>query len=308
MKVTRGLIMCTRYFAGFLAFLLPFIFFLDDIAHASGYRWRGSVSAEMAAPTAIAFDGKDNLYVVESSKDRLLVYSSGGRHVKDLGGLDRPVSVAVDEAGRVLIGNAGRGNVEVYGRDFRLLRKLGEGDGEFGLPSSIAIDGSGNIYVADSKDDVVRVYTSKGAYKGTLGPEGSFHVPTCIAIHKKSGDLVISDLPVIQGPDGPTGGARLQIFSSTGRLKRSFGEYGQGDGKLTKPMGVAVDASWNIYVTDSYQNIVQVFDKYGKSLGAMHSEGNPMRTPMGIAISAKGKYYIASLNTGKVEVFSMRTQ
>jgi len=304
MKLTKGI----RVYGVPGLVVIPFFFLLIFTSYLfasekPSYVWVRSVTEKLSAPTAVAVDSDENLYVVESSSNALYIYSREGRYTKRLTGLSKPLSVAVDERGRVFVGNAGRGNVEVYGGDLKLLFKLGAGDGEFLLPGAIAIDSTGSIFVADGKDNKIKVYTAEGAYRSSLGEDGTLHFPTSIAINKISGELIITDLPVVQTKEGPIEGARIQIFDAEGGLRRSFGDSGQGEGKLTKPMGVAADTSGKIYVTDSYQNVVQIFDSNGKSLGSLFDPQNPYRTPLGIAISDRDIAFIASLNAGKVEVY-----
>jgi hypothetical protein len=105
---------------------------------------------------------------------------------------------------------------------------------------------------------------------------------------------------------GESEGARVQIFDMDGIFKRSFGEFGQGEGKLTKPMGVAIDTDGRIYVTDSYQNVVQVFDNNGIYLGTVFDLVNPMRTPLGIA-AGDSRVFIANLIGRNVDVYGIDT-
>ncbi len=266
------------------------------------YSWVRSISEGLKAPTALAVDGLGNVYVAESVNNRLLRYDRDGHRSGKIMGLERPVSVAISPEGNILVGNAGKGTVEVYDRNFKPLFKLGAGDGEFLLPGGIAVDEAGRIYVADSKRDIIKVYNSEGSFNTSIG---GFHFPTSITINRRSGEILVCDSPVVQFLEGPTGTARVQVFDADGHLKRSFGDFGQGEGKLMRAMGTAVDSSGRIYVSDSYQNVVRVFDPEGHALGAIYATGNPLRTPMGMAISRTDHLYVSSLNTGKVEVFKI---
>ncbi len=267
------------------------------------------VTAHLNAPTAVALDSQENLYVTESSNNRLLIFSQSGQYQKELLGLDRPISVAVDKNGKIYIGNSDTGNVEVYNAELNLLYKLGSGDGEFTKPGALAIDKEGNIYVADSEADRINIYNPDGTNKSSFGSSGSgngqFTFPTSITIDETSQEVIISDLQIIQTQYGPIRGARVQIFDLAGGFKRSFGEFGQGDGKLTKPMGVAVDKESRIYVTDAYQNVVQVFDAGGVFLGTIYNIADPMRTPLGLSLGKSSRLFIASLNKARVEIYGI---
>ena len=184
-------------------------------------------------------------------------------------------------------------------------------DGEFSQPNGIAIDGAGNIYVADSAEDNIKVYNPDGSFNfsfGTSGDrgDGQLNFPVSIAINERTGELFVSDLPVLKSATGVYEGARIQVFNLSGGLKRSFGAYGVEKGNLVKPLGVALDDEGRVYVTDSYKNVVSVFDSEGEYLGDIYTEGSPMRTPLGISFSKNtSRLFIASLNTVKIEVYGI---
>jgi len=292
---------------GRLAIRALFLLVLSTgIVHAARQQ---PITSNLTAPKAVALDAGGNLYVVESASNRLHVFNAAGEYTRSFSNLDKPVSVAVDGRGRIFIGNAGRKNVEVYGQDFKLLFKLGSGDGEFSLPGGIATDSSGGAYVVDSKNDKINVYNFDGSFRFSFGASGSqsgrFHFPTSIAVNGAAQELYVTDLPQMQTRDGLAEGARIQVFTLRGVYKRGFGTYGQGDGLLTRPAGVAVDGAGRVYITDSYQNVVEVFDNAGQFVTTLYDVANPMRNPLGIAVSGGGRVFIASINTGKVEVYGV---
>jgi DNA-binding beta-propeller fold protein YncE len=267
------------------------------------------VTSNLRAPTAVALDANENIYVSESSANRVLVYDSKGGYVRILTGLDKPLGVAVDGNGRIYVCNAGRKNVEVYDSGASFIFKLGSGNGEFSLPVAIALGNSGTIHVVDAKKDVVKVYRPDGTFAFSFGAsgneDGNFNFPTAISIDEATGEIVVSDL---QRTQSGVQGARIQVFDANGAFRRKFGSFGQGEGLLIKPLGTAVDASGRIYVADAYQNIVHVFDTNGIYQKTIYDLVHPLRTPLGIAVGRKsGKLYVASMNTSTVEVYGAGT-
>src|SRR5512134_1059665 len=262
----------TMMIGGMLAAGALFSLFLSaGIAHAGRQQ---PITANLTAPKAVALDAGGNLYVVESATNRLHKFNAAGEYLRSFSNLDKPVSVAVDGQGRIYVGNGGRKNVEVYSQDFSLLFKLGSGDGEFSLPGAVAADSSGKAYVVDSKNDRISVYNPDGTFRFSFGASGSqsgrFHFPTAIAVDDAAQELYVTDLPQMQTRDGLAEGGRIQVFTLRGVYKRSFGTYGQGDGLLTRPAGVAVDGARRVYITDSYQNVVEVFDGAGQFVTTLY--------------------------------------
>lgn len=306
---------CRGSSSGFLMFSICFMALFLSSAYAgdpSGYRlysvenksthnhmrWQRCVPS----PTSLAVDFSGTLYVTEAKSNSLFVYSEEGKQIKKLEGLDRPISVAVDKRGKIYIGNAGRSNVEVYDSHLSFLYKLGSGDGEFAFPSSIAVDSSGSVYVTDSKHHRVKIYNSRGSSEGSLAPEGTFKFPASIAVNRRSGELIVSDFDLIQDTPVPVGKPRIRIFDSKRKLMKTFDVYGKGEEKISGGMQVSVDSGGNIYVVDSRQNVIEIFDTSGKYLGIMYDLDNSLRMPMSIAIDENDVSFVASLNMGLIEV------
>jgi PKD repeat protein len=275
------------------------------------YERLSPLTTNISAPTAVALDGNECIFVTESSRNVLHIFTQGGEYSESLTGLKKPISLAVDSNDRIFVGNKGRGNVEVYDEDLSLLFKLGSGDGEFTQPGAIAIDNSENIYVVDSDEDLVKVYNPDGSvnftFGGSGGLDGEFNFPTGIAINETTEELIVADRQLVADVYGaPIQGARVQIFDMNGIFKRSFGEYGVGEGLMTRPVGVSVDGEGRIYVADAMQHAVHVFDgSNGTSLGTILDVENTMRSPLHVVYGGSNRLFITSLKTGKLEIYGL---
>ena len=291
----------------FLLFFLAFSVLVCSTP-SSAYERLQPVSQGLSAPTAVAVDSSARLYVVESSRNRLAAMDRDGTLLSQFAGLDKPISVAVDGQGRVLVGNMGRGDVEVFDENLQPLFKLGQGLHEFVKPTAIGTDFQGRIYVSDSGKDQISVYDAKGRTLYSFGVSGSgdgqLRSPSSLAVNATANELYVADFPITVGRDGVTEGARVQVFNTAGVYKRNLASYGQGEGLLIRPLGLATDGS-AVYVSDAYQNVVQVLDRAGDFLEVVYDLGNPLRTPLGVSVGKNGRLYVASLNTGTVEVYDL---
>lgn len=101
---------------------------------------------------------------------------------------------------------------------------------------------------------------------------------------------------------------RIVITDSRGNLIRIFGRPGQGQGELAYPNGVAVDGEDRIFVADSNNARVQVFDPEGKFLfafdGADQKGNHRFSSPTGIEIS-KGRVYVVDTLTHNLRILDL---
>ena len=111
----------------------------------------------------------------------------------------------------------------------------------------------------------------------------------------------------------PSTGAVKETTTPTGAAENAppayaaqFGSGGSGNGQFNHPVGVAVDASGNVWVVDAYNNRVEKFSSAGAFLAAYGKEGSSeteaqFREPVGIAINQKsGNLYVSDQNNNRV--------
>gem|GEM_PF-7081015 len=278
------------------------------------YKRLNPMLINLKSPIAVSVGPDDRVYVVDTALNRLNIYEPDGRFIKGLPNLEEPISVAVDGSGRIFIGNSGKGDVEVYDTDLSFMFKLGRGDGEFKRPCSIAVDATGNIYVSDCKDDKIKVYHPDGSFNYSFGSSGSgngqFSFPSSITIDDVKSEIIVTDFPLLSDYRG----ARIQVFNMSGGFKRGFqkrscGMLGcnVGEGILVRPLGIAVDRDSRIYVSDSYQGVVEVFDAgSGTYLGTIYNMTYPFIIPIGIAFK-NNRLYISSQGNSRVESYTTDT-
>ncbi|MBI4817246.1 MAG: hypothetical protein HY791_13370 [Deltaproteobacteria bacterium] len=229
--------------------------------------FEGPLGGPMRLPTRLVAGPDGLVFVSDPGLDRVWGFRSG---VVDmvLTGLDRPLGVAV--AGqRLLVGNAGRRNVELYDLTTRSL--VGE-LADIGLPNALAVQGD-DLYVADSHaDQVLRFSLTDRRLLGRIGAPGSgpgeLRFPAGVAVDADR--VVVAD----------QGNHRVQIFSRDGKFLQMFGAPipelatvpGDHAGRFTRVQAVALIRD-RIYVLDSFHGRVQAFDFEGQLVGGAGQRG-----------------------------------
>ena len=126
------------------------------------------------------------------------------------------------------------------------------GDKELSYPHDAEFDKAGRLLVADTGNNRIAIYEVNGAQaklvgelKGLAGPEGVAVAP--------DGRVIVTN----------TRNANLSVFRD-GKLERTVGGYGSRDGEFANPHDVEAAADGSIWVVDSGNDRVQVFDGNGK--------------------------------------------
>jgi len=174
-------------------------------------------------------------------------------------GLAQPHDAAFSPDGRLIYLTDMR-NSRIQVLEAMTLKPVGSfGAGELSHPHDAEFDQSGRLLVADTGNDRVAIYDVKGAQarlvgelKGLAGPEGVAVMP--------DGRVLVSN----------TRSATLSLFRD-GRLVQTAGGPGNGDGELRNPHDVEVAGDGTVYVVDSGNDRVQVFDaalRHRASFGA----------------------------------------
>jgi sugar lactone lactonase YvrE len=127
-------------------------------------------------------------------------------------------------------------------------------EGLFNEPWGVAVGPDGLVYVTDTWNHRVQVFTPEGKFLRMWseflvdGVLDSFWGPRGIAVDAQS-RVYVTD----------TGKQRVGVFDALGKYITQFGSRGMVVGQLDEPVGIAVDPDGNVYVADTWNNRVQVF-------------------------------------------------
>lgn len=223
----------------------------------------------------------------------------GKRSAGESHALFKPFGVVSDGKGLVYVTDTAKPpHVEVFDDVKKQVRLIGvEGEGRLVLPLGMALGPTGDLYVADAKQQTVFHYDATGKFQETFGAKDTLERPTAVAVDPVRNLLYVCD----------TGGHRVQVFTlPAGKLVRTMGKRGNGPGDFNFPEGLTVGKDGRLYVVDALNFRYQVFDADGKFV-AMHGqvgqEPGAFARPKSIALDSDGHVYVSDAAFCNVQVF-----
>lgn len=160
-------------------------------------------------------------------------------------------------------------------------------------PVAVAVDESGQIFVADNERGSIVVFDAAERYSRVMGhPKLK---PGALAA--RAGRLYVSDLA----------SQLVEVYDcKTGNQIGTIGAVGDEDGQFRLPLGVAIDPKGDIYVVDMMRCKVQKFSPEGKFLSAFGSLGDfpgAFVRPKHISIDSEGIIYVVDAAFQNVQLF-----
>lgn len=178
--------------------------------------------------------------------------------------------VAVNSKGHIFLLQRVEPMLAEYDEAGRFIRSLG--DGLFGQPHGLKIDGEDNIWTTDIERHLVLKLSADGRVLLVLGRRNTaaeadwlFNQPADIAFGR-NGEIYVAD---------GYGNSRVVKFDRTGKFLKAWGAYGSGPGEFNLPHSVAVDARGRVYVGDRENRRIQIFDEDGRYLTQWTGVGYP---------------------------------
>jgi sugar lactone lactonase YvrE len=312
---------------------------LAGSAGVTGVTNAKGVFALFNGPSGVAIDASGNIYVADANNSLIRKINSGGV-VSTLAGtgsvgsvngtgtvasFNYPAGVAVDTSGNVYVTDTSNNLIRQITSKAVVTTLAGSGSqgsangtgtaASFSWPFGVAIDSSGNIYVGDQSDCLVRKITSGGVVTtiagsgacGAINANGtaaSFCEPFGVAVDS-SRNVYVADAQNDLIRKITSGGVVTTLAGSAGVIGATNATGTAAS--FNNPQGVAVDDAGNVYVADSGNDLIRIITSAGVvttlagSAGVTGAANGPTTTalfnnPTGVAVDSFGNVYIADYN------------
>ena len=225
---------------------------------------KNGVHAHFGDIIGLAMDDSDRLFVSDTKLHHILVFGKDRKLEGAIseGGLVDPGGMAIDNENRFLyVADAALDQVLVYDADkLNLIRKIGTAGkkhtltepGQFSVPTNVAVDADGNLYVTDMYNNRVEVFDAEGNFIRQWGKAGdrpgTFSRPKGIAIDS-DGHVWVADAAEDV----------LQCYTADGHFLMWLGGHGLFPGQFRALAGLYIDRNNRIFTSEQYPGRVQMF-------------------------------------------------
>jgi sugar lactone lactonase YvrE len=220
--------------------------------------------------------------------------------------LVQPYGLAVDTKGRIYTADQKVGAIFIFNPETKDVELMKHGvQGNFNHIIGLAMDDNDRLFVSDPFLKHVLVFNAEHKAEDVI-TNGMVH-PAEMAIDTTNRLLYVSDVELDQV---------LVYDADSFKLLRKIGATGHHHelttpGDFAKPTGVAVDQDGNLYVCDTLNNRIEVFDADGVFIQAYGKNGDAppnFARPKGIAVDSDGHIWVADGVQDRVQVFNKEWQ
>jgi DNA-binding beta-propeller fold protein YncE len=214
----------------------------------------------------------------------------------------KPVGLTVHPDGRIFVADTHYHRVMIFDRDGVPLGSFGTegtGDGAFLLPTDVAIDAEGFIYVSEYQgNDRITKWSPELTFVAAVGTE-----PIDGVRLRRPAGIDIDEDQTLWVADACN--HRIVRLTLDGTLLASFGRFGDGPGELRYPYDINVAPDGAVMVCEYEGNRLHWFSKDGRPLRTWGTGGRrpgELFAPWGAAYGADGNVYIVDSLNSRVQI------
>ncbi len=255
-----------------------------------------------------------NLYTTKAHKQTWMDRLAGAQAADEIKvdklpfQLIRTYGVGADSKGRIYAADQGVGAVFIFDPEKREhVELIGNGrEANFGMIAGLALDDDDRLFVVDASLRRVVVFSPQHEQLAAFGADVLVR-PASVAIDRQNRFVYVAD----------TGNDVVDVFDADHykflrRIGKPSAKHDQTDpGTFSLPEGVAVDKDGNVYVTDTMNNRVEIFDADGKFISTFGKNGDGpgyFARPKGIAVDSDGHIWVADTVQNRLQVFNREGQ
>jgi len=250
-----------------------------------------------------SYHGADDFSKKKPSRWRSLIMGDDPASAKPPDQLVKPYGVAASLDGMVYVTDTASRRVFVFDLERKAVSFIGDKEpAKLAKPTGIAVDAAGTIFVADATLNRIFAFRPDGTAASVIGRDGDLESPAGMAIDQTRHLLYVAD------------SKKHQVFCYStvdGSAVRTIGKRGGDSGEFNFPTNVSVDGDGRLYVTDTLNFRIQIFDVDGKPAGAFGTLGDTpgsLNRPKGLSVDGEGHVYVADTSFNNFQIFDTSGQ
>lgn len=243
------------------------------------------------------------VHIIQTSDDigKEMSFSDSVFGEEERYGFTKPYGVAVDMNGRIYVSDIGMvWVIDLKNHDYSFIGDA-PGKGKLSVPLAIATSADGRVFISDVSADRIYVYKD-GAYIAALGQRGEFVSVSGLAIDDKRKVIYAAD----------SNKHTIHVFSLEDYKKlKTIGERGHDEGYFNFPTNIALDSSGNLYVVDTGNFRIQIFDPEGnlvRTFGNLGDLPGTFTRPKGIALDSEDNIYVVDAAFQNIQIWNKEGQ
>jgi DNA-binding beta-propeller fold protein YncE len=238
--------------------------------------------------------------------DRLAGTQTQAESTKVLWQLAEPYGLAVDSKNNLYVADQKVGAIFIFNTETRELDMIkNKSHAHFSRIIGLAMDDGDRLFVSDPGLRHILVFNAAHQPEDVI--TDGLTDPSMLAIDRENRQLYVSDIALDQV---------LVYDADSLKLKRKMGTTGHNheltsDGDFAKPTGLAVDSEGNLYVCDTLNNRVEIFDADGKFISTFGKSGDGpgyFSRPKGVAIDSDDHIWVVDGMQDRVQVYNKEAQ